>query len=63
MQEIKDYKKALENRDKDWLINYIADIKFNRNCENCINYLSANGKYPLECGECSRFYADNWEQK
>lgn len=30
-------------------------------CEGCIHHLSANGNIPLSCCECSRFYADNYE--
>ena len=33
-------------------------------CNDCEYYLSDNGNYPLHpCGECSRFYSDNWESK
>ena len=36
----------------------------NRSCEGCKYHLSDNGNYPLHpCGECSRFYSDNWESK
>ena len=28
----------------------------------CIHHLSANGNFPLSCGECSRFYADGFEE-
>ena len=31
--------------------------------DSCKHYLSNNGNYPLyPCSECTRFYADKWEQ-
>ena len=34
----------------------------NRTCDGCIHHLSANGNIPLSCMDCSRFYADGFEE-
>ncbi len=44
------------------LIDKIYDDFKNKSCDGCIHHLSANGNFPLSCGECSRFYADNYEE-
>jgi len=30
-------------------------------CTGCIHKPKEGENYPLECGECSRFYGDRWE--
>ena len=35
-----------------------------KSCDDCTNSPANNGgNYPLECGECSRFYGDKFEEK
>ena len=34
-----------------------------RTCENCIHKPEAGENYLEECGTCSRFYADNFEER
>lgn len=43
----------------------IEELKNLQNkCEDCKYHLSQNGCFPLEpCGECSLFYANQWESK
>ena len=40
-----------------------AQLKAKECNETCKKYLSENGIYHLECGECSRFYSDGYEPK
>jgi len=34
-----------------------------KTCNGCINEPGANENYPEECGVCSRFYADEFEEE
>jgi len=34
-----------------------------RTCERCKLKPKEGEHFPIECGECSRFYADKWESK
>lgn len=41
------------------LHNYLAPA-----CHDCKHHLSKDGNYPTDpCGECSRFYGDQFERK
>jgi hypothetical protein len=37
------------------------DFEKQKSCEGCVHHISANGNIPLSCCECSRFYADRFE--
>jgi len=39
------------------------DFESKKTCDGCINKPGANENYPFECGVCSRFYADEFEEK
>lgn len=43
------------------ILKRIYDDFENKSCDGCVHHLSANGNFPLSCCECSRFYADNYE--
>ncbi len=46
------------------IINKIYDdFENKKTCDGCINKPGANENYPFECGVCSRFYADEFEEK
>jgi len=39
------------------------EIQSSRSCDGCINKPLPKGNYPEACETCSRFYADNYEDK
>ena len=34
-----------------------------KTCEGCVNKPKENENYPIECGTCSRFYSDGFEEQ
>ena len=34
-----------------------------KTCDGCIHKPRSNENYPIECGTCSRFYADGFKEK
>lgn len=45
------------------ILKQIYDDFENKSCDGCVHHLSANGNIPLSCMDCSRFYADGFEEK
>ncbi len=41
----------------------LATATSDKACDGCINKPLPKGIYPETCGTCSRFYADNYEEK
>jgi len=39
-----------------------ADFENEKTCDGCIHKPKRNENYPIECGTCSRFYADSFKE-
>jgi len=44
-------------------INKIYDDFEKQTCDGCIHKPGTNENYPIECGTCSRFYADKFKKE
>jgi len=38
------------------------DFEKEKTCDGCIHKPGTNENYPIECGTCSRFYADKFKE-
>lgn len=54
--------KGFSKQDVFRLVDKIYEDFETKSCEGCIHHLSANGNIPLSCMDCSRFYADGFEE-